>query len=205
MSRESRVERCHSDERGYVVTERPLGREKMTTELSGRYVQIFLECAADISAVFEEKVRRVLASNGIREISTDSWYDAAAFARALNQVGEAAGAEMLQSVGSRMVWASEPIVAADDPESGFETLSAFAAETAHRGPRSAEVVAFETERLGPREYRVATGSGYHYPEAYAHGVFCATVAAAADAPERSVTLDTVTPADDETHAFVLSW
>ncbi|MFB6177211.1 MAG: hypothetical protein ABEI99_08745 [Halobaculum sp.] len=177
----------------------------MTTELSGRYVQIFVECAADISSVFEEKTRRVLASNGIREISTDEWYDAVAFARALHEIGEAAGPEMLESVGSRMVWASDPIVSTDDPESAFEVLSEFAVETAHRGPKSAEVVAFETDRLGPREYRVGTGPGYHYPEAYAHGVFRATVAAAADVPEESITLDPVATEGEERHAFVLSW
>lgn len=177
----------------------------MTTELSGRYVEIFLESTADISAIFEEKARHVLASNGIREVSGERWYDAAAFATALRQIGEAAGDEMLHSLGSRMVWASDPVVAAEDLDSAFETLSEFAVEVAHRGPKSAEIVAFDVERRGPRECRVATGPEYHYPEAYAHGVFCATVAAATDVPEASITLESVSPADDETHAFVLSW
>lgn len=177
----------------------------MNTELSGRYVQIFLESAANISAIFAEKARRVLASNGIREVSADSWYDATAFARTLHQIGEAAGNEMLHSVGSHMVWVTEPIVAADDPGSGFEVLSEFGVESAHRGPRSAEFFGFDADRLGSGECRVATGPEYLYPEAQTHGFFCATIAATTDVEETSITLDSDTPATDETHAFVLSW
>lgn len=173
--------------------------------MDGRYLVILTDSAASVSAVFEEKVRRVLATNGITRVSATEWYPVAAVARTLATVGEAAGPETLRQTGERMVTDERSLSVPPSPGEAFETLDEFVAEEAHRGPAAERVAACRARRREPGRWRVAAGAGYRYPPTFAEGVFRATAATAVGVDPAGVAVESVPETDDERHAVVVSW
>lgn len=175
------------------------------TEVDGKLLQILTDSAATISAVFEEKVRRVLTANGITRVSTAAWYAVPPVARALERIGEAAGETILRQVGGRVVTDDRSLSVPSEPGGAFAALNEYASEDVHRGPAADRVAACRARRRESERWRVAATDGYQYPAAFAEGAFRATAATAAGvAPER-VAVEAVAPAADERHAVLLSW
>ncbi|MEZ3142881.1 hypothetical protein [Halobaculum sp. MBLA0143] len=192
-----------------VDRRRPTGRLVIggvaDTEVDGEIVQIVTDSAATVSAVFEEKVRHVLAANGITGVSDTAWYTVPPVAWTLERIGEAAGRTVLRRIGGRVVTDDRSLSVPPEPGRAFVALAEFVSEDVHRGPAADRVAACRARRREPGRWRLAAVDGYQYPPAFAEGVFRATAATAAGvAPER-VAVEAVTPAADERHAVALSW
>lgn len=167
--------------------------------VSGKFVQDFANSAGEVSPVFERKLRKFLAENGIEDISDDGWYPLADFSKAIADVEDVVG-EMTARVGGRS--AISLVEELDGTQSLAETMEIGkqANEAAYRN--------FTVEKAGTYDYestdegfRLATVGGWQHPKQYTRGLMEGFVENATDYTAED--LEETLSQSDEVFAFLL--
>jgi len=171
-------------------------------QIQGEYVVAVVDSVAEVSPVFESRARDILADAGIESPAPDETYPRDAFASALSEMVETAGATTVKRAGEEMVERNDPIASAADFDSGFETLRDQHAAV-HTNFDPADVGQYRRERLDDREYRVATRGETGYPEPLVRGAVGGVVSVT-ESPAM-VEFEDTPPEPGEVHAFVVSW
>lgn len=155
-----------------------------TTQVHGRYVTGMVQSVGEISPVFEQKLRDVVAEYGIENPTPEGWYSAEAFVNAVNDVAEDIGTRTVTEAGKTM---GQQVPTPPDAESPHDALAAVdqSLQEAHRGGESDRPVgSFTYERIDSSVARVGVTEPYPYPEGISRGSLSGVVQQMAPDPSK---------------------
>lgn len=181
------------------------------TEVTGLYVTSMLNSAGAVSPVFEKKMNELLAEYGIHNPDPEEWYDAAAFAEAVDRATDEIGEKTIHQAGVEMGRDVPQPDSVGDPHDALQIVDRAQQDAYRGGEETRPAGSYRYERVGPSAARMSVTESFPYPKEIVTGSLEGIVKSVKEGTGR-VTVESVPtePVDDpeldpESYAVRIEW
>lgn len=192
-------------QRVYDATREVIYAMDSETEVTGVYVNAFLESAGEVSPVFEQRLRSVLDDHGISDPVPEEWYPAQQFVDAVTEVSNTIGDQVILQagvdMGKNVPWADE---VSDDPGDVLEYVARTADEAYRNSTEEYPIGQYQIETVESGRAVVAVTEKWPYPKEVVQGAIKGALKVSSDRVERA-TVTTIDANVNQAARFEITW